>query len=209
VTLRRAALVLAASLAVAACGREDENASGVRQGEPPAGAPAPDMANPHRAGDPHAGMPRAATAAPVKPPITWTAPAGWKEGHPSSTMRIAQFDIGADAGGEPVQCIVFGGEMGTDEDNISRWVGQMGPDAKTGATVTNSEQGGLKITRVAATGSYTDAMRPGDPKTITEAAMLAAIVTSPGGKLYVKLVGGKAQVDAAAKQFDEFIASMK
>ena len=199
-TIRRIALVLAASLAVAACGDESK---------PPVAAPTPAAANPHGAGDPHAGMARAATAAPVKPPVTWSAPAGWKEGHPSSTMRLAQFDIASDAGGEPVQCIVFGGEMGGDDENIQRWIGQMGPDAKAGATVTKSEQGSLAITRVAASGSYTDAMRPGDPKAITEAAMLAAIVTAPSGKLYVKLVGPKAQVDAAAKQFDEFIASMK
>ena len=195
-TGRRIALVLLAALA-AACGHEDENLSGVRKVAPPGGA------------DPHAGMSRQMTAAPSKPDVTWTAPAGWKESRPSSTMRVAQFDVATAADGDPVQCIVFGGEMGDAEQNVARWIGQMGPDAKQGASVTNSEQGRVKITRLAASGSYTDTMRGGDPKTIAEAAMLAAVVESPGGKLYVKLVGPKAQVDAAAKQFDEFLASMK
>jgi hypothetical protein len=193
VTARRAAIVLAAALAAAACGQEEKG-------------PAPP---PPAVRDPHAGMASPPAAAPTKPPVTWAVPQGWKQGHPSSSMRLAQFDVGTDADGQPVQCIVFGGEMGDDEQNVTRWVGQMGPDAKAGATVTKSEQGALKITRVVAQGPYTDAMRPGDAKTIADAALLAAIITSPGGKLYVKLVGPKAQVDAAAKQFDEFIASMK
>ena len=197
-TSRAAALSLAIALAAAACGGEDKGAAGPGPSQSPAAAP-----------DPHGGAMRATTAAPGKPPVSWTAPAGWKEGRPSSSMRVAQFDVATDADGGPVQCIVFGGAMGSDEDNIARWIGQMGPDAKAGSQVAKSERDGLKITRVAAQGPYTDAMRPGDAKAIPDASLLAAIVESPGGKVYVKLVGPKAQVDAAAKQFDEFIASMK
>jgi len=192
-SVRAPALFLLAALLTGACGGED-----------PAASP-PHAAKPN----PHGGMAPAVSAAPSKPPIAWTTPQGWKEGHPSSSMRLAQFDVAADAEGNPVQCIVFGGEMGDDDQNVERWIGQMGPDAKAGATIAKSQQGGLKITRVAAQGAYTDSMRPGDSKAIADASMLAAIVESPGGKLYVKLVGPKAQVDAAAKQFEEFIASMK
>jgi hypothetical protein len=188
-----AALALIAALVTGACGGEDPAAS-----PPPAASPSP-----------HGVMPPAPTAAPTRPPVTWTVPQGWKEGRPSSSMRLAQFDVAADAGGSPVQCIVFGGEMGDDEQNVARWIGQMGPDAKAGATIAKSEQGALKITRVAAKGPYTDAMRPGDAKSIADASLLAAIVESTAGKLYVKLVGPRAQVEAAAKQFDEFIASMR
>lgn len=194
-TVRRIAFVCAVAFAAAACGRKDEDTS----------RPAP--AGPQ---DPHAGMSRVPSPIPTRPAVAWTVPQGWKEGHPSSSMRLAQFDIAADAAGDTIQCVVFGGQMGSDEDNIVRWTGEMGAGAKQNATTTKSEQGTLRVTRFAASGEYTDKMRPGEPKAIADARMLAAIVEAPdGGKLYVKLVGGKAQVDAAAKQFDEFIASMK
>lgn len=191
----RLAAVLALSVAIAAgaCDRDEPSAPAA-----PAGMP-----------NPHGGKSSVPSAIPSKPSVTWTVPQGWKEGRPSSSMRLAQFDVGADADGNAVQCIVFGGSMGSDEDNVSRWIGQMGPDAKAGATVAKSDQGALKVTRVEAKGSYTDTMRAGDAKPIADASLLAAIVESPSGKLYVKLVGPKAQVDAAAKQFDDFIASMK
>lgn len=204
-TALRASLVLFAALAASACGHEDENLSGVRKVDPPGGAGVP--AAPRD--NPHGGPKPPISAAPAKPTVTWTAPAGWKEGRPSSTMRVAQFDVAADESGETVQCVVFGGEMGDADQNIARWIGQMGPDAKAGASVTKTEQGELTITRLAVSGAYTDTMRPGEPKTVAQASMLAAVVVAPGSKLYVKLVGPKAQVDAAAKQFDEFLASMK
>jgi hypothetical protein len=219
---RSTALVL--SLALAACSHEGENLSGEKKAAPPGattGATAP-AADPQKAmgGDPHAGVgkpapdphggigkvvPRAAGPS----PLAWTAPSGWKESKPSSGMRLAQFDVGTDDAGDPVQCILFGGSMGTDDENIARWVGQMGPTAKDSAVVTKSEAGGVKTTRLVARGTYVDSMRPGEPKAAPEATMLAAIVEAPGGKLYVKLAGPKAVVDAAEKQFDEFLASLK
>jgi hypothetical protein len=204
VTALRASLVLFAAFAAGACGHEDENLSGVRKVDPPGGAAVPAASR----DDPHGGPRPPISAAPAKPSVTWSAPSGWKESRPSSTMRVAQFDVGVDAAGDPVQCIVFGGEMGDADQNIARWIGQMGPEAKAGANVTKTQQGRLAITRVAVTGTYTDTMRA-EPKTIEDAAMLAAVVVSPADKLYVKFVGPKAQVDAAAKQFDEFLASMK
>jgi len=118
-------------------------------------------------------------------------------------MRLAQFDVG---GG--VQCVVFQGISGSDEQNVDRWIGQMGPDAGPGAKVTESERDGVKVTRLEVRGTYTDTMRQGAP-TIPEATMLAAVVTSPAAKLHVRIVGPSAVVDAAAAQFDAFIASMK
>jgi hypothetical protein len=204
----RAAL-LAVVLALAACGDDGKNLSGANQVAPPGQAPAPPAANPH-GGDPHAGMGLRPAASAAPAPVAWTVPAAWKQSPPSSGMRMAQFDVGTDEAGDAVQCIVFGGIGGTDEQNIERWTGQMGAAAKDAAVVSHSDHDGLKVTRFESHGAYTDSMRPGEPKTIASATMLAAIVEAPGGaKLQVKLVGSKTVVDPAAKAFDEFLASMK
>jgi len=197
-------ILLAATLvALAACGDDKKSLSGVDKVAPP-GAPGAPMADPHAG----TGMMNAPAAAPAQ--VAWAVPSSWKQSTPSSGMRVAQFDVGTDEAGDKVQCIVFGGIGGSDDQNISRWVGQMGAAAKDSAVVGHSEQAGVKITRLEAHGPYTDTMRPGDPKTIAAATMLAAIVEAPGGgKLQVKLVGSKTIVDAAAKAFDEFLASMK
>lgn len=187
-------------LALAACG--DEPAKDAAPVPPPA---------PAMPADPHAGMgnPMAPVQRPAAP-VSWTVPEGWKSTPPSSGMRHAQFDVAVDAQGDPVQCIVFSGPMGGDEENIQRWTGQMGAGAREKATIENSERAGLKVTRVEATGAYTDSMRPGGGKTYDDAAMLAAIVTAPsGGKVYVRLVGPKDLVEKAEPQFDAFLASMK
>lgn len=199
---RRASALALVALALAACGDDSKNLSGVTKVDPPVGA-AP-------AADPHASLGAVPPAGPpALPSLAWTAPAGWKEGVPISAMRIAQFDVGTDSAGDAVQCIVFGGIGGSDEDNIARWVLQMGPGAKESAVVTHGAQGGTKVTRMLAKGSFTDSMRPGEPKTVAAATMLAAIVELPSGKVHVKLAGESAVVDAAAAQFDAFVASLK
>lgn len=207
---------LAAVLALAACGHEEKNLSGTNQTQPPGQPPA---------ADPHAPNPHAGNPSPLNPhgpgsqlppdaapagaaPVAWTVPAGWKETPRSSSMRVAQFDVGTDAAGQPVQCIVFGGIGGTDEMNFDRWIGEMGAGAKEKAVLTDADHDGLKIKRLEVRGSHTNTMRP-DPKPVADATMLAAIVDTPGGKLHVKFVGSKSVVDPAAKAFDEFLASMR
>jgi hypothetical protein len=206
----RTVLLVVTLAALAACGDEKKNLSGVDKVAPPGGATAPaaPMGDPH-GGNPHAGPGAIPNVKAGPAPVAWSVPAGWKVTPPSSGMRVAQFDVGVDETGDAVQCIVFGGNMGPDDENIKRWVGQMGPAAKDSAVVASSEHDGVKITRLEAGGSYTDTMRASEPKTVATAKMLAAIVESPSGKLYVKLAGPKTVVDGAAKAFDEFLASMK
>lgn len=220
---RAAALVLC--LAFAGCSHEGENLSGEKKAAPPGVKPPaadPHAADPHKpmgadphagvgrsAPDPHGGIGKVVPRAAGPSPLGWTAPSGWKESKPSAGMRLTQFDVGTDEAGDAVQCIVFGGQMGSADDNVARWVGLMGPTAKDSAVVTKTEAGGVKTTRLLARGSYVDSMRPGEAKTYPDATMLAAIVEAPGGMLYVRLAGPKTVVDAAEKQFDEFLASLK
>ncbi len=215
-----AILLVVASLA--ACGHDGGN---LAEGEKPAAhAPAADPhagvdpharvnphagLDPHAGVDPHAGMTPPAPAPAADAPIAWTVPGGWQGGASSRAMRVAEFDVGQDEAGVAVQCVVYGGIGGDDEQNLSRWVEQMGETAKASAKTTHSEHDGLKITRLEVRGSYTDTMRAGGAKTVGDAKMLAAIVDGPMGKLHVKLAGASSVVDAAAAQFDAFLASMK
>jgi hypothetical protein len=214
----RPAILFALAAALAACSHEGQSLSGADKADPPGGAPhAPQaQANPHgvdpHAADPHAADPHAGLSAPpaaAQAPVAWSVPDGWKGGPSTRPMRVAEFEVGADESGAPVQCVVFGGIGGDDEQNLERWIGQLGETAKASAKTTRSEHDGLKFTRLEARGAYTDTMHPGGAKAMSEAAMLAAIVDGPAGKLHVKMVGPASVVDAAAPKFDAFLASMK
>jgi hypothetical protein len=219
-----------AALLAAGCGHEGKNLSGVHQVEPPhtgampaaephgvespanphANLPDPHAlpANPHGAmpADPHAAMPPAAAPA-AESAFAWAAPAGWAESKPTGPMRMAQFDVGNDASGAPVQCVVFKGIGGDDDQNLDRWISQMGV-GRDAAKLTHTEQDGQKVTRLTVKGSFTDSMK-GDAK-VGDATMLAAIVTAADGtKLHVKLVGPSSVVDAQTANFDAFVASIK
>jgi hypothetical protein len=215
---RTLALVAVLS-SLCACSNDGDNLSGTKKAAPPA-ASAPPVVNPHAApgGDPHAGIPGAPplTQAPAAPsaavPVTWTAPAGWTETKSTRQMRVVEFDAGKDADGNAVQCVVYNAIGGSDEENIARWIGMMGPDAKAGAKVTHSEKDGVKFTRLEAHGPYTDTMgMSGGSKEIPAATMLAAIVESGGAKIFVKMVGASKLLDdgGAGAKFDALLASMK
>ena len=165
--------------------------------------------------NPHAGLPgmtpppdAAPTPLPAQVPFDWSVPQGWTSSPPTNAMRLAQFEVGKDAEGQPVQCVVFRGIGGQDQENIDRWIGQLGESAKSTARITDSERAGILVKRLEAHGTYTDTMTR-DAKPVADAKMIAAIVTAGGGKLHVRLVGPSALVDKAAAQFDAFVASMK
>jgi hypothetical protein len=211
-TVRRL-LLLPALFVAASCGHEGKNLSGVHQAEPPQGQGAPP---PHPSANPHEGMgaqtpnPHGVQppAAPVERPVTWTAPQGWTESPPTSGMRLAQFDIGKSESGAPVQVVVFTGIGGDDRQNLDRWIEQMGT-TKDAAKESQSEQDGVKVTRLEAHGTFTNTMGGADAKT-PDSTMLAAIVTTQdGAKLHVKLVGPTSVVAAQTANFDAFVASIR
>lgn len=226
--MKRRAIVPVLLLALAACSDEGKNLSGQSQAAPaPAPAAKPKMSGPLPAGhpalpgadgkpvNPHAGLPGVPAPDAMTPPVAapsvpfdWSVPQGWAASPPSNPMRLAQFEVAKDAEGQAVLCIVFRGIGGDDQENIDRWIGQLGDAAKSTAKITDSEKGGLLFKRFEAQGSYTDTMSR-DAKPIADAKMIAAIVTSGGAKLHVRLVGPSAIVDKAAAQFDAFVASMK
>ena len=93
--------------------------------------------------------------------LMFDAPDGWRALTPTSSMRVAEFELlRADGDPEDASLIVyyFGGSGGSVEANLERWLGQMvQPDDRPSrdvATTRMFEAGGLPITHLAVGGTY-------------------------------------------------------
>lgn len=149
--------------------------------------------------------------------LRWVAPAGWKT-TPERPMRAATYVVPPVAPDTATsECVVyfFGrGQGGSVNDNLERWRGQvLGADGKPAtAKLDTRKNGGLTISRIDSTGSYTG--MGGPMATSTRAVpgyrLLGAVVEGPGGNnLFVKLAGPAKTVTANEKQFDQLLASFR
>jgi hypothetical protein len=142
-----------------------------------------------------------------------TPPAAWTPRPPASSSRVAEFEVGSGSGA-PASLVVyrFGGSGGTVEQNFERWAAQFttpdgGPvEPRLGAA---PDRNGLAIHELAVEGTYVAEVRPGAEERHHEPgwAMRAAVVETPGGPFYVKLVGPEATVRAAEPDWNRYLAS--
>jgi hypothetical protein len=193
--------------------------------KPPATGVAPP--NPHAAAP--ADTPPAAPKTPPKTlekqadgtftmgPFSLTVPAGWTTKPVTSNMRAADFQLPGKPGAEAELIVYYFGAKGAGsvDDNLDRWLKQFQqPDGKASRDVAKIEQtkfGGQSATFVSVTGRYVAAAMPGATESVDkpDQALLAAIVDSPSGPYYFKLVGAKATVDANAAAFRSMLDSLK
>ncbi len=115
-------------------------------------------------------------------PLTWVTPAGWEE-LPGSGMRIAAWRIE----GQECTLMSFPGDVGGDEANIRRWLGQVGhgADAATlSAFVAQPERlvtdSGLDVRLFDLTALLPDGAAQ---------SVLAAIIPAGDQSIFVKLMG--------------------
>lgn len=143
---------------------------------------------------------------------------GWIEETPSSRMRRAQYRLPqAESDSEAAQLIVyyFGGQGGSVDANIDRWVGQLrhadgSPLSRSDAKVSTRSVSGLKVTIVDAQGTYRSSSGPmmtGSPK--PGFRMLAAVVETPMGPWFFKLTGPQRTVGKWESSFSELIDSLR
>lgn len=148
-----------------------------------------------------------------KGPLLWTAPEGWTAAKPASSMRLAEYVVPGLDGQEPgtVSIFHFGASGGGGvEANVDRWVGQF-KTPEGGKPTANRETktvNKLTVHLVDAEGNFNAGMA-GNGQTKENYKMRGAIVESPGGLFFFKLVGPKATIDARAADFDAFTASFK
>lgn len=231
--MNRISSIAAFLLAATACKSDPQPAPSAA-----AAAPAVAPSNPHAtpgaataggaaAPNAHGTNPMAAQTAPrslekradgrsVLGPFSLVVPTGWTEKPSTSSMRAAQFQLPAPAGSEAEVVVYYFGETGAGsvQANIDRWVGQFKqPDDKPSSEVAKVEKAtyaGQEASVVSVSGRYVaGAMPGGQPVDKPNQSLIAAIVPSPKGPYYFRLVGSKEAVAAQEASFRAALTSLK
>lgn len=137
-------------------------------------------------------------------------PGEWRPQPPSSSMRLAQALVPPDAS---FVVYYFGpGQGGSVALNVARWQSQFSRADGTPVQplVREIEVQGMPVTRVELRGDYargvgTNAAAP----VLGDHVLLAAVVQTPRGALFVHLYGPAATVDAASADFDAFLTGLR
>jgi hypothetical protein len=150
--------------------------------------------------------------------LTFTAPAGWTPRPAASTMRVAEFLLPKAAGDvEDGDVVVyfFGGQGGDVEANITRWLGQMQqPDGRASKDLAKRESqtiNGLTVTVLDVSGTYIAELRPGAADHFNKPGfrMRTAVVPTPRGPYFVKMLGPEKTIVRWNDSFGTFIRSLK
>jgi len=153
-----------------------------------------------------------------KSELKFTVPAGWVEEPRSSSMRVAQFKLPKATGDSEDASLVlyyFGqGQGGSAAANVERWVGQMKQadgNAATDAKEEHFETNGLKVTTIDVSGTYVAETAPGSGTFHNNAGyrLRAAVIETPKGSYYVKLVGPEKTVAQWNESFLSYLKSFE
>ena len=133
-------------------------------------------------------------------------------------MRVAEFILPKAPGdAEDASLIVyyFGGQGGSIEANLERWVNQMAqPDGSPShekASTTTFEANGLPVTLLELPGTYVAEVRPGSNMRYNKPdfQLRAAVVETPAGPYFFKLVGPNHTVTNWEKSFIAFLREVR
>lgn len=133
-------------------------------------------------------------------------------------MRVAQYKLPKAATDNEDAALVlyyFGqGQGGSPAANIERWVGQMKQDdgaSKNAAKEEHLEVNGLKVTTVDVAGTYVAETAPGSGSFHNKPAyrLRAAVVETPNGSYFVKLVGPEKTVAHWNESFLSYLRSFE
>ena len=146
-------------------------------------------------------------------------PDGWVTEKPASNMRAAQYKLPkAEGDTEDASLVLYyfgAGQGGSVSDNIDRWINQMeqpaGGSPKDRAKTETITVNGLKVTTVDVTGTYTAQMSPGSETRHNDAnyRLRAAVVETPKGNYFVKLVGPEKTVSRWNQSFLDYVKSFE
>ncbi len=136
----------------------------------------------------------------------------WVRQQVVSAMRAGQFTYDhEDENLADVELVIFffgAGQGGGTQANIDRWVGQFEgtPESKT----EEKEMGGKKVILLTAKGTYLESMGgpfSGNKTPKSDYTMLAAILPSDQGDVFLKLTGPTKSVEAMGDAFLKFTES--
>jgi hypothetical protein len=156
---------------------------------------------------------RAQTTASLK----FTTPEGWVEEKTSSTMRVAQYKLPKVSGDTEDGSLVlyyFGqGQGGGTAANIERWVGQIQQPASSPAKPKTEtlKINGLEVTTVDITGTYVAETAPGSGEFLNKPnfRLRAAVVETPRGSYYIKLVGPEKTIARWDESYASYLKSVR
>ena len=151
--------------------------------------------------------------------LKFTVPAGWVEEERTSSMRVAQYRLPKATGDTEDASLVlyyFGqGQGGSTAANIERWIGQIqqtdGSSSKDKTKEENFEAHGLKVTTVDVSGTYVAETAPGSGTLHNKPGyrLRAAVVETPKGSYFVKLVGPEKTVTQWNESFLSYLRSFE
>ncbi|MEP6636790.1 MAG: hypothetical protein ABJB97_08700 [Acidobacteriota bacterium] len=153
----------------------------------------------------------------AEPQLRFKAPDGWVNEQSASKMRVAQYKLPKVEGDSEDASLVlyyFGTQQGgSAQANVDRWIGQMKQaDALVAKPKTETiTVNGLKMTTVDAAGTYTAEMSPGSGTFYNKLdyRLLAAVVETPKGPYFAKLVGPAKTVARWEKAYMDYVHSFE
>jgi hypothetical protein len=147
--------------------------------------------------------------------VTWTPPAGWTAQGPRP-MRAATYviqpEFGEKSGGECGLYFFGAGQGGSIDDNIARWKGQFTErGAPAPAKVSKRTVHGLPATTIDVSGEYSGLGGPLSDVASKVAGyrLLGAIVSAPGGNIFVKCTGPLKTMSANVPKFEQLLSSFR
>lgn len=150
-----------------------------------------------------------------KSSLKFTVPAGWIEEERTSSMRVAQYRLPkatSDTEDASLVLYYFGqGQGGSAAANVERWVSQMKQAEGSSAKQESLEVNGLKVTTVDVAGTYVAETAPGSGTFHNKPGyrLRAAVVETPNGSYYVKLVGPEKTVAQWNESFLSYLKSFE
>jgi len=149
--------------------------------------------------------------------LRYKVPGGWVEEERSSSMRLAQYKLPrVEADTEDASLVVyyFGKDQGgSAAANVERWASQMqqADGSKTKITEESFNANGLKVTTVDGAGTYVAETTPGSGTFHNKAGyrLRAAVVETPNGSYYVKLIGPEKTVAHWNTSFVDYLKSFE
>jgi hypothetical protein len=201
------ALLFLVAVVWCGCSTQPETARTPGSHEAPAAAPQPVSTGADSSGSSVEG-----TFGPIKAKV----PSEWTVQTPTSSMRKFQYGLSKVAGdGEDGELVVFyfgPGQGGSVEANIERWIGQIsqpdGSSSKDKAKTNKKEIGGMPVTLVDVSGTYSAGMMSNAPPR-QGYRMLAAVAETTEGPWFFKLTGPEKTISKWSSSFDQFIGSFK
>jgi len=149
--------------------------------------------------------------------LTYQTPAEWISEPPSSSMRVAQYQLPhAEGDTEDASLVIyyFGlGQGGSVEANLVRWTNQMeqpdGSPSSQKATTKKMTVNGLNVSLLDVPGTYRAEMMPGQGMRVNKPnfRLRAAVVETPVGPYFFKLVGPEKTVKRWDGGFMKFVES--